>query len=228
MKRSMTSRRPMPTPDRDPPASPARSGATLLEVLLALALLVLMAGIVVPPLTDRLADRAFTSAADVTLQQFLLARAHAQATGQPIEIVYRDGMVEARRFVPGDRTDPHDVFSDDAAADDAVIAEGWATRALPAGMRLTAAGDAGDAPLRLAVYLPDGSSLLDGRARLLDDDGRVGVFAVNPVSGLPLFERSDPSDPATDPNEDMDDLGSLNPSPDDATRGRPAGDGSGR
>jgi prepilin-type N-terminal cleavage/methylation domain-containing protein len=77
-----------------------RRGMTLLELLLAIALLLAVGGLVLPALFDRLTERAFESSAEIVRSQLLLARAHAQATGEPIEVLFKTDppRVAARRF----------------------------------------------------------------------------------------------------------------------------------
>ena len=77
-----------------------RRGVTLLELLLAIALLLAVGGLVLPALFDRLTERAFESSAEIVRSQLLLARAHAQATGEPIEVLFATDppRVAARRF----------------------------------------------------------------------------------------------------------------------------------
>ncbi|MHC5114561.1 MAG: hypothetical protein ACYTGP_09060 [Planctomycetota bacterium] len=123
-----------------------RRGLTLLEVLIAIGLALAMLAIAIPPLTGALDRRAFESAADSTLQQLLLARAHAQATGRPVEVVYHADrrLIEARRFEPGAGDDLSVAPADDASDDDRTagdpderaIPEGWATYRLPTLLRL--------------------------------------------------------------------------------------------
>ncbi len=77
---------------------------TLLEALIALVLLAGLAAIVAPTLIDRLDEHAFESAADGTSEQLLMARAHAQATGEAVQVTYSPatGNVEARFYAPWD------------------------------------------------------------------------------------------------------------------------------
>src|SRR5437868_5810420 len=81
---------------------PSQRSLTLLETLIALVLLVALGALIVPSLVDSLEERSFESAADVTNEQLLLARAHAQATGTPVEVTYSAGQstVTARPFLP--------------------------------------------------------------------------------------------------------------------------------
>ena len=170
-----------------------RRAITLIELLLAIGLLVVLGGIVLPAVFTGLRERAFESTGEVIRNQLLLARAHAQATRRPVEVVYdhrpnRSARVGARYFPVGldDRQQQADPRY--------VIVESWADRGLPDGLRLAdprGAAPPDDEPrsLRLAVYMPDGSALLTRPAWVLDDHGRRGRLEVNPWTGLPSFKR---------------------------------------
>ncbi len=173
-----------------------RRALTLIELLLAIGLLLVLGGIVLPAVFTGLRERAFESTAEVIRNQLLLARAHSQATRRPVEVLYDDRPPRSARV--GARYFP--VENADALADDQqqqvdlVIVEGWADRGLPDGLRLAdPQGDQSedDEPraLRLAVYMPDGSALLARPVWILDDHGRRGRLQVNPWTGLPSFER---------------------------------------
>jgi hypothetical protein len=113
----------------------------------------------------------------------------------------------------------------------APIAEGWAVRALPRGLELRnqppASLDENDpeamlaameaealdeaapeqAPMRIAVYLPDGSAMIAGDFWLLDEEGRSARLRVSPWTGLPALEsvaRAAPGEEALDEDEDED------------------------
>lgn len=74
---------------------------TLLEVLIALVLLAGLAAMIAPTVLDRLDERAFEAAADGTNEQLMMARAHAQATGEPVEVTWspQTGEVHARFYL---------------------------------------------------------------------------------------------------------------------------------
>lgn len=181
------------------PPRPARlhpRGATLLELLVALALVLAMAALVWPPLIERLDERRFETAMDVAGEHLLLARAHAQATGGSVEVTFvpeRHALV-ARAFAP----------EAGAGEPGPIVAEGWSVRELPDGVRIVAPGAAAaedeaadDAmPLRIAVYLPDGSTLLRRPAEIVDGDGRRARLEVAMWTGLPRVEILPPA--ATD------------------------------
>ncbi|HVP73745.1 MAG TPA: prepilin-type N-terminal cleavage/methylation domain-containing protein [Phycisphaerales bacterium] len=81
-----------------------RPAMTLLEVLIALVLLAALAAIVAPTVIKRLDERAFEAAADGTNEQLMMARAHAQVTGEAVEVTYSPmtGQVQARVYAPWD------------------------------------------------------------------------------------------------------------------------------
>ena len=129
-----------------------RRGLTLLEILIAIALLLALGALVLPTMMESLDERAFESAADVTLHHLLLARAHAQATGQPIEVLYHadPARLSARAFEAGlrvvDLGEYRDAAAEDRDAADALgleykaafdrrIPETWANRLLPGRVR---------------------------------------------------------------------------------------------
>ena len=196
----------------------SQRGITLLELLIALALLLAMTALIAPAMVNRLDERAFENAAEVVRQQLLLARAHAASTGRPVEVLYRSdpSRVIARRFEPdadeqqaeGGAVGPTGV---DEPVFEATLPESWAYRRLPEQMscsherplEIDAAGPAlaaglhearqararTPATLRLAVYLPDGSALLGDPIWLSDEDGRLMQLVINHWTGLPRLER---------------------------------------
>lgn len=89
----------------------ARRGLTLLEILIALAIVLSISAIVVPLSLNELDRRTFEAAADAVEGHLLLARAEAQTAGRAIEVVYDPESREliARWFgspPPGTGTDP--------------------------------------------------------------------------------------------------------------------------
>ena len=109
-----------------------RRGFTLLELLVVVSLLVAIAAIALPVVVTSLNADAYDTTVEVTKGQLLLARAHAQATGRPVEVLYRNDppRVEARAFDP----ETGGLDDDDLGA---IIAEGWAYRPLATGVRFT-------------------------------------------------------------------------------------------
>ena len=139
-----------------------RRGFTLLELLIAIALLLALAALSVPAIMSQLDDRRFESAVELTTSQLLLARSHAQSTGQTIEVLYRSSpaRLEARIFRPGEmgKGDISTEFEaddlaavgegeeasgfqslawDEEAEPNGLIFEGWALLALPEGIQIS-------------------------------------------------------------------------------------------
>ena len=121
-------------------------GLTLFEVLLALALLVAMAALTLPSVMNSLHEQSFVASSDLLKDQFLRARAYAQAEGEAVEIRYHTSLnlVETRLFIPGRNAEEReDVIAGEMFAfeneenSDLVIAEGWALQDLPTGIELS-------------------------------------------------------------------------------------------
>ena len=124
-----------------------RRGLTLLELLMAIGLVVALGALVFPTMMGRQRQRSFDSTIQIIRDQLLLARAHAQATGVPVEVMYYSEAphVEARMFRP-ERDASRLVDADGSAAmlsfgevpdEDLLIPEGWAYRHLAEGVHVT-------------------------------------------------------------------------------------------
>jgi hypothetical protein len=174
-------------------------------LLIAIALLVAMAAIAVPMVADRLGDRAFEHAIDVMEQQLLLARSHAQTLGQPVEVVYlpQRALVIARLFDPEE--------------EQAALSGYWAVNALPDGVRIAERESEDESererspfsdramekpalaePLRLAVFLPDGSALSGRAAWIVDENGRAVHLSINPWTGFAALQPRAASRPRSE------------------------------
>ena len=132
-----------------------RSGMTLLELLIAIGLVVALGALVFPAMMGTHRQRAFDSSVQIVQNQLLLARAHAQATGEPVEVTYYSTppRVEARMFKPELADDVYRFEGDEGSAasfgaesfdieddqelEELVIPEGWAYRQLAQGIRIT-------------------------------------------------------------------------------------------
>jgi len=79
-----------------------RRGLTLLELLIVVGLILAIAALVFPVMTDRLAERRFDSAAQQVRAHMLLARAEAMSTRRAVEVRYAPDrrVVETVRFEP--------------------------------------------------------------------------------------------------------------------------------
>jgi hypothetical protein len=135
-----------------------RRSLTLLELMIAIVLLLAIAALIFPSMLRSMDERTFESAADVTNEQLMMARAHAQATGSPVEVTYHAGTsrVQARFFLPW-LTEPSAEPSLPGGVESAVeraerlvhepqrqgeseseIGEAWASRELGHGIRIVA------------------------------------------------------------------------------------------
>ena len=171
-----------------------RRGLTLLELLIAIGLVVALGALVFPTMMGRQRQRTFDSTIQIIRDQLLLARAHAQATGVPVEVMYSSDTprVEARMFRP-ERAASRFGDDDGSAAmldfpeepdEDVLIPEGWAYRHLAEGVHVTRTppqelGDGYDDPFGsfdddLGAYLDDASASLvpDQPRRII----RLAVF----------------------------------------------------
>ncbi len=174
-------------------------GVTLLELLIVLALLIAIAAAVGPTVLTQLDERRFESAMDVTARQMVLARAHAQSSGLPVEVLSHANAertrVSARLLA---------IEMDDEPQP---LAHHWAERMLAFGYTIAdhppQQGEAfgvvdevqrDSSRVRLAVFLPDGSAMHAGRRWLSDGNGRVARIDVNPYTGEVTFTRLAPED----------------------------------
>lgn len=131
-----------------------RRGLTLLELLIVIGLVVALGAIVLPAMTGVQSQRAFDSTVQIIRDQLLLARAHAQLTATPVEVIYysRSPRVEARlfspdlqasasQFVDADGSDDwaqgDPLMLDEQDEDELVIGEAWAYRHLAQDVRIT-------------------------------------------------------------------------------------------
>jgi len=72
-------------------------GLTIIEVLIVIAILIAMASLVMPNVVGRFERRSFESTMQQIGAALLMARAHAQMTGRPVEVVYEPGDPDALR-----------------------------------------------------------------------------------------------------------------------------------
>jgi type II secretory pathway pseudopilin PulG len=131
-------------------------GITLIELLIAIAILLAIGAIVTPIMVRTLDERRFESAAEQIELHLLLARSYAQRTGTPVVVQYHPDShrIAAQRFiqsftlgaVPQNRTsatqgatsrDTESVDGFDVGDDDSAIVEAWAERRLPRGINLS-------------------------------------------------------------------------------------------
>ncbi len=144
-------------------AWPRRRGVSLLEVMIALAIVIATAALVLPWTAGWLGDRELDQAEDQLAMQFLMARAAAREQGRPVEVVVEvggevdsptrgAGSVEARwmspAVVPGDDDAQEDGFLGFAGDDDtpSAIKASWARFDLPRGVSVALEAEDADGP----------------------------------------------------------------------------------
>jgi type II secretory pathway pseudopilin PulG len=200
-------------------------GLTLLETLIALALVLALAAIVVPPALEAIEQREFDTAAEMTVEHLLAGRAAARQSAHPVEVAYlpQRRCLVARPFMLDAGAEPG---ADGAAApapeDGAtespagIVDPSTEVTILPGTARLSAAAPPGrvdplaalpaneaapedepDEPITVVVYLPDGAALYARPLWLVDDGGRAGRVTVSAVTGVPRFLEGGPD--AEDP-----------------------------
>ncbi|MCH8822277.1 MAG: prepilin-type N-terminal cleavage/methylation domain-containing protein [Planctomycetes bacterium] len=121
-----------------------RRGFTLLELLIVIGLVLGLGALVWPAMTKFQQERIFDSTVEIVRDQLMLARAHAQATGKPVEVIYlsQPPRVEARMFDPilkamQENDDLESLNLSDEQLEDSVIAEPWAYRHLASKVRIS-------------------------------------------------------------------------------------------
>ncbi len=167
--------------------------------MIAIAIVVVAMGLAYPALDHVLDERRFTSAADELVGRLMMARASAQAQGNPVEVMCdsKGGSLVVKPLhvrldnEEQDVTDPSEVLDDIR---------------LPAGMRLVAensedvddsdhsasqiapdsASENGDSSTwtRIIIYAADGSAIQSKSLSLIDESGRRGRLVFNPLTGM--------------------------------------------
>lgn len=188
------------------------AGFTLVEVAVALALLVMIGGLVFPTLAGMIGRASFSEGAARVESVASICRAEAMRRGQVIELVYRrDG--RARPYLIGRRGEHAAPEPSDQARDDTQHPEPWPAflvEELPPGFDVrpapTGEDDAADeAPpvadeIVIAVFLPSGAASPGESLVVRSRDGREGVLSVNAWTGA--VRVSDKPDGAPSPPGD--------------------------
>lgn len=179
----------------------ARRGLTLVEVLVALALVLALMALALPAVEGRLAEARFDAALRQTEAAMMVARAEAQRQGKPIRLVARPvrggelGLFMEAVDPATAAGDPGDSGAAGAApATGAAAQSGVAWAVLPAKVTVSEtpppeAGETGGAateisvepkgappsPVTLAVFFADGSATSHGLVYITGGDQTVSV-----------------------------------------------------
>ncbi len=203
-----------------------RRGFSLLELMIALAVLLAMGGLVMPALLNSLRARSFEHAADLVAHQLLLARAHAQRTGKPVEVLWvrERSWIEARYFsLNANKEDRGENFQDEGSDSefDEEIREPWGIQGISSEILFSRqppddTGETGDMreeedieeeyEIRLAVLWPDGSAWPAESLWLKDEGERAVPVIINPWTGEMMEEQPPEMESEYSEEEDSGDL----------------------
>lgn len=192
-----------------PGAARGRGAFTLLEILIALAIVVALLALVAQPLARRLGDSRFRETLSQIEAAMMLVRADAQRNGSAIEVFARDGragfQLLGREVDFGQGAPPEDESSGQGTAHERLVfelpagfvigeselssaprkaeSEGMAPPPVPVDEESGAGGDA-DPAGAVVVFLPDGSAARGtGSGVVTDRAGRRAEMKVNTWTG---------------------------------------------
>lgn len=207
-------------------------GVTLLELLVVIALLLALLAIALPFTLRSLEARELESTEENIATELIKARVKAQESGRPVEVVVEEAppRVIVRYFReddigPAPPDEPSTGTSSESSAgsrsDGAGLGppwfeEAWLHPSVSVGRVPVANGDEADSgkapaaeaprggnPVRLAVYLPDGTTLFAATLLLMHHNGLSSRVSVDPWTGQPAIRRGPaPGQPALQAPED--------------------------
>ena len=183
----------------------SRIGFTVLEVLIALAIIGMLAAIVVAPMSSHMRGAEVEGAAARVQTALSDAQTEARESGRPVTVVAvvgedgRTGLSSRAVAAPSAESAPNPgmehafaratrrvnlpqgvtIASANRPAEPARSIGGMAA---PASNEVSDAGD--DQERTLAVFLPDGSAVVAGPIRVCGKDGRTSEVRVNPWTGV--------------------------------------------
>lgn len=184
-------------------------GFTLIELMVAIGLALLLAGLVLGVSMSRLGEASFEEAKGRVGAALATARAEAQRRGVVMEVVARTGaggtvgmVMEAAPAPGGDAEKAGGSARDDrmgSGSDDASPGRYLEAIELPGGVKIAASAKRANAPAGLeedgksgggsesekvtvAVFLPDGQGAVGARY-LIGKDGRMGEIVLNRWTG---------------------------------------------
>jgi type II secretory pathway pseudopilin PulG len=190
-------------------------GMTLLELLIVLAVLIALMAIALPFTLRSLEARELESTEENIASELIKARVRAQESGRPVEVIVLE--MPPRVVVRYFRTDENGSSITGAEATfrgdgrsaarsqiDPVRDSWWEESALhpsvslaavpvangdEASLETDASDSAGGGPVRLAVYMPDGTTLFAATLFLMHQSGLHSSLSVDPWTGQPAITR---------------------------------------
>lgn len=177
-----------------------RAGVTLLEVMVAIAIVVAIGALSLPFVSGTMDANRFASASDELVGHLLLARSSAQERGDALEVICRhDGRQLCLKAVsPAGAGEGED----EGSAADVTPGTIVSCFTLPDGITLEPSPSADESGTeedasanervdglaswsRVAVYGTDGSVMLASAFRLCDESGRTATLRFDPFTGMP-------------------------------------------
>ena len=188
----------------------APRGLTLLEILTILAIFAVIATSVVSVVGSSVAAQRFERGMDAVSGILLAARLEAIERRRPVEVIFQSPFLQVRLFDVEAAATPVGT----AVANDSLEAPGPAgqlliDRFLPPQLRITTPPATGEetesmgvnpmdslatppSPVRLAVFLPDGTTTGGPIRSLTAEDGRWASIYIDGRTGLPKIQPQDP------------------------------------
>jgi len=185
---------------------------TLIEILIVISLLLAAAGLMVPMFTSTLADREFDNILDRVAGHLMSARLESMERRVPIEVTWMDGALQTRIFDTDALETVNDRSFEDGTVPELEMESSTGDEnqpplevlGLPVGIRcleiepvLDVSGlepqsesdPIASTPLRIAIYLPDGSVIERGTRWIVDEQDRMATLVIDHRTGLPMLNR---------------------------------------
>lgn len=183
-------------------------GLTMFELLLVVGILLALLAIAMPVTLRTLEARELESTEESIASELIKARVKAQESGRPVEVLVFDAPSRVvSRYFATDSSDAGDTRSqvsrprERSEVVDPVRDSWWEESALhpsvslatpAAGAEKSADSERGQATpggVRLAIYLPDGTTLFATSLFLLHQSGLRSSVSVDPFTGQPAIRR---------------------------------------
>ena len=204
---------------------------TLIEILIVLSLLIAAGALIVPLFTSTLAEREFDNTLDRVAGHLLAARLESMERRLPIEVIWDGDQLQAHVFDPdqlesiannsieGEMSPELELETPSAFSESGEVQPPVELLDLPRGMNcldsapvseemfgMIESEASGVKPLRIAVFLPDGSVIERGTRWIVDADGRTATLLIDPRTGLPILNRRSPVNQDEDEEDEIEEI----------------------
>ncbi len=199
--------------ERDASRRSRARGLTILELMLVVGVLLALLAIAMPVTLRTLEARELESTEESIASELIKARVKAQESGRPVEVLVFDApsRVVSRYFATGNdegraERSPVPAARDRSAPVDPVRDSWWEESTLHPSVSLATPDAAPDAArsrdsersapggVRLAIYLPDGTTLFATSLFLMHQSGLRSSVSVDPFTGQPAIRREQRGD----------------------------------